>query len=44
VSVFDAAIDCLGKENGLAAIESLWNEIGRTHNKRKITRQSFVVS
>lgn len=39
-----ATIDCLQTEGGVPEIRMIWDEIGTSHNKRKIPRQAFLVS
>lgn len=44
VSVFHETVNSLNNENYVEKIESIWNRIGDSHNRRKISRQSFEVS
>lgn len=47
ITVFDSSIDCLkclDQGAGLEAIEKQWLDIGRSHAKRKVFHQEFMVS
>lgn len=44
MAVFQEAISSLSNENYVEELERIWNKIGETHNRRKISRQSFEVS
>lgn len=44
MAVFEEAISSLSKENYVEELERIWNKIGESHNRRKISRQSFEVS
>ncbi|XP_031625243.1 globin CTT-VIIA isoform X2 [Contarinia nasturtii] len=41
MTVFQEAISSLNKKNYVDELEQIWNKIGETHNRRKISRQSF---
>lgn len=44
MAVFDEAISSLSKENYVEEVERIWNRIGESHERKKISRQSFEVS
>lgn len=44
MTVFQEAITSLSKDNYADELETIWNKIGESHNRRKISRQSFEVS
>lgn len=44
MAVFEEAISSLSKENYVEEVERIWNKIGETHNRRKISRQAFNVN
>lgn len=43
MAVFQEAISSLSNENYVEELERIWNQIGETHQRRKISRQSFEV-
>lgn len=43
VTVINAAIEALDNENYVQELETIWNKIGETHEKRKISQQAFHV-
>lgn len=44
MNVFQEAISSLSNENYVEELEEIWNKIGESHNRRKISRQSFEVN
>lgn len=44
VNSLSATIDCLRLKDGWEEIPNLWREIGESHNRRKISKASFLVS
>lgn len=42
LNTFSASVDSIQLEGGFEAVKDIWNEIGESHKKRKITRQAFL--
>lgn len=44
VNMFSSTVDCLRLPGGWEEIPNLWREVGESHNRRKISKASFLVS
>uniref|UniRef100_A0A336LW33 CSON006171 protein n=1 Tax=Culicoides sonorensis TaxID=179676 RepID=A0A336LW33_CULSO len=42
MNTFNATVDCLSCPGGWEEIPNIWREIGESHNKRKISKKSFM--
>lgn len=44
MGTIEEAVSSLSKENYIEELERIWNRIGESHNRRKISRQAFEVN
>lgn len=44
MTVFDEAIAVLDRDDYLTQLQEIWEQVGESHNRRKISQQSFHVN